>query len=278
MLLLLSIAAVSLLAGVLACTVFAMSLWTAALLAVGVFLGLALLVFLFLLAVCKGIDQSVPQEKDSKFHRVLAGLVIGAALPVLRIRIKTKGLEKMPKEGRFLLVCNHCNDSDPIILLHVLRKFQLAFISKRENGSMFIVGKLMHKIMCQVLDRDNDRQALKVIIRCIQLVRDEKMNLGVFPEGYCTTNGRLQHFRPGVFKIPLKTKVPIVVCTVNNTLQIFDNLPKLKPTDVDMHLVGVIQPEEYDGFSTVQLADKVFQMMLQDLGPEYAPLEPKEEE
>ena len=143
---------------------------------------------------------------------------------------------------------------------------------------MFLIGKFMHKLMCQLLDRENDRQALKVILRCIQLVRDEKMNLAVFPEGWCTLDGRLQHFRPGVFKIAQKTKVPIVVCTVNNTQQIFDNLPKLRRTDVDLHLLEVIRPEEYEGLTTVQLADKVFQMMLEDLGPEYAPLEPKEEE
>ena len=63
---------------------------------------------------------------------------------------------------------------------------------------------------------------------------------------------------------------------MNNTQQIFDNLPKLRRTDVELHLLDVIQPEEYEGLTTVQLADKVFQMMLDDLGPEYAPLEKEE--
>ena len=269
MLLLLSIAAVSLLAGVLACTVFAMSLWTAALLAVGVFLGLALLVFLFLLAVCKGIDQSVPQEKDSKFHRVLAGLVIGAALPVLRIRIKTKGLEKMPKEGRFLLVCNHCNDSDPIILLHVLRKFQLAFISKRENDKKPFVGEMMHKTMCQLINREKDREALKTIINCIRLIEQDQVSVAVFPEGYTSMDGLLHPFRGGVFKIAQKTGVPIVVCTIQNTRPIFRNLAKLKKTDVQLHLVEVIPPEEIKGLSTVELSDRVYECMIADLGEDF---------
>ena len=138
---------------------------------------------------------------------------------------------------------------------------------------MFVIGKMMHKTMCQMVNRENDREALKTILKCIQLLKDDEVNIGVFPEGYCTTDGRLQHFRPGVFKIAQKTKVPIVVCTLQNTPEIFDNLPKLKPTDVQLHLVGVVRPEEYEGMTTVQISDMVFRMMLEDLGPDFAPLE-----
>ena len=265
-------------ASALICVLGGVSFWWLPLLLIGCFLGGLAVAFGFLWLMCAIVDFDKPQEHDSKFYRFLAKIYIEALVPLVQVHIHKRGLEKLPKEGPYVVMCNHQSIADPVLLLEAFPQAKLTFISKQENHDMFLIGKLMHKLMCQLLDRENDRQALKVIIRCIQLVRDEKMNLGVFPEGYCTTNGRLQHFRPGVFKIPLKTKVPIVVCTVNNTLQIFDNLPKLKPTDVDMHLVGVIQPEEYEGLTTVQLADKVFQMMLQDLGPEYAPLEPKEEE
>jgi len=255
-----------------------LSLWLVLPVFAGCFLGSAALAFFFLWFLCAIVDFDKPQERDSKFYRQVTKRYIEALVPILQVRIHKRGIENVPAEGRFMLVCNHQSNADPVLILEAFADNQLAFISKRENQEMFLIGKIMHKLMCQMINRENDREALKTILKCIQMLKDDLVNLCVFPEGYCTLDGRLQHFRPGVFKIPLKTKVPIVVCTVNNTLQIFDNLPKLKPTDVDMHLVGVIQPEEYNGFSTVQLADKVFQMMLQDLGPEYAPLEPKEEE
>ena len=72
--------------------------------------------FAFLLYLCHRVDQNVPQEKDDPLYRFVANLVIQSALPVLRIRVKKSGMEKVPQSGRFLLVCNHCNDSDPIIL------------------------------------------------------------------------------------------------------------------------------------------------------------------
>ena len=35
----------------------------------------------------------------------------------------------------------------------------------------------------------------------------------------------------------------------------------------------VIRPEEYEGMTTVQISDMAFRMMLDDLGPDFAPLE-----
>ena len=265
-------------ASALICVLGGVSFWWLPLLLIGCFLGGLAVAFGFLWLMCALVDFDKPQEHDNKFYRFLAKIYIEALVPLVRVHIHKRGLEKLPKEGPYMMVCNHQSIADPVILLEAFPKAELTFISKKENHDMFLIGKIMHKLMCQLLDRENDRQALKVILRCIQLVRDEKMNLAVFPEGWCTLDGRLQHFRPGVFKIAQKTKVPIVVCTVNNTQQIFDNLPKLRRTDVDLHLLEVIRPEEYAGLTTVQLADKVFQMMLDDLGPEYAPLEPKEEE
>ena len=265
-------------ASALICVLGGVSFWWLPLLLLGCFLGGLAVAFGFLWLMCALVDFDKPQEHDSKFYRFLAKIYIEALVPLVRVHIHKRGLEKLPKEGPYMMVCNHQSIADPVILLEAFPKAELTFISKKENHDMFLIGKIMHKLMCKLLDRENDRQALKVILRCIQLVRDEKMNLAVFPEGWCTLDGRLQHFRPGVFKIAQKTKVPIVVCTVNNTQQIFDNLPKLRRTDVDLHLLEVIRPEEYEGLTTVQLADKVFQMMLDDLGPEYAPLEPKEEE
>ena len=231
------------------------------------------LAFAFLWVACAVVDQNKPQEKDSKFYRTVAGLYIEALVQLLGVRIHTEGMEKLPKEGRFLLVCNHQHLADPAILLHCFRRSQLAFISKQENRDMFIVGKLMHKLLCQTLDRDNDRQALKVILKCIQLIKEDEVSIGVFPEGYTSKDNKLHHFRSGVFKIAQKTGVPIVVCTIQNTRQIFKNLAKLKRTDVELHLVDVIPPERYQDMTTVEISDMVYDMMLNDLGEKFRPTE-----
>jgi 1-acyl-sn-glycerol-3-phosphate acyltransferase len=243
-------------------------LWIAPVSFVGGVLALAVLAFLFLWIACQFVDQSKEQEHDSKFYRNMLMLYISAIKTVTRLHIHTQGLEKTPKDGRFMLVCNHISLADPVVLLHCFSKSQLAFISKRENASMFVVGKVMHKMLCQTINRENDREALKTIINCIRLIQEDQVSVGVFPEGRITGDDLLHPFRSGVFKIAQKTKVPIVVCTLQNTQNVFRNAKKLKPTDVQLHLVDVVQPEEFESLTTVDIANRIHAMMAEDLGPE----------
>ena len=71
-----------------------------------------------------------------------------------------------------------------------------------------------------------------------------------------------------MFKIALKARVPIVVCTLQNTQFVFHNAKRLKPTDVQLHLVGVIPPEELEGVTAVNVSERVYAMMAADLGPD----------
>ena len=244
------------------------SLWLAPVSFLGSFLSLIILAFLFLLGASLLANPQKPQQYDSLFYRKLIGLYLELLIPLVRVRVHTKGLEQTPKSGRFLLVCNHLHEADPVLLLHFFRKSQLSFITKQEVQSMFLVGRLMHKILCQPVNRENDREALKTIINCIRLIKEDEVSVAVFPEGYIKPDRKLHHFRSGVFKIATKTGVPIVVCTLTNTNHIIKNFLRLKPTDVDLHLIKTIQPEEYAGMTTVEIADMVYHMMAEDLGPE----------
>ena len=244
-------------------------LWIFPLCAFLVFLLLAALGFGFLLILCKGVDQSVPQEDDDPLYRKVTNLYIQSVLPVLRIHVKAQGVEKVPTDGRFLLVCNHCSLFDPIALLRALPKSQLAFVSKQENSTMFVIGPMMHKLLCQLINRENDREALKTILHCIQIVKEDKASVAVFPEGgILSEDGKLHHFRPGVFKIAQKANVPIVVCTLKNTLNVIPNLLRWKRSDVLVSVLEVIPAEELKGVTTVDIAQRCYKLMAEDLGPD----------
>ena len=208
-------------------------------------------------------------------YRRVANLYAEALIQIMQVRVHPVGLEKTPREGRFLLVCNHQFLADPGVLIHHFRDSQLAFISKQENRDLFCVGRLMHKFLCQTLDRNNDRQALKVILKCIQIIKEDKASIAVFPEGGTNQDDKLHPFRPGVFKIAQKANVPIVVCTIQGPRDIFKNAAKLRPTHVPLHLVGVIPAEELKGRTAVDIAGQVYDMMLSDLGEENQYIEPE---
>ena len=243
-------------------------LWLLPLYFVGNFAVLALLAFLFLVVVSYIVDLDKEQENDDPFYRRVAELYAEALIQIMQVRVHARGLEQTPREGRFLLVCNHQFLADPGVLLHHFKDSQLAFISKKENRDLFCVGRIMHKFLCQTLDRENDRQALKTILKCIQLIREDKVSVAVFPEGGTNHDDKLHPLKAGVFKIAQKADVPIVVCTINNTRPIFKNAAKLRPTDVELHLVGVIPAEELKGRTAVDISNQVYAMMLSDLGEE----------
>jgi len=243
---------------------------------VGFFLVLVILWFALLCLMAKCVDMEKDYQKDSPFYRGVISLTVGALFPLLRVRLKTVGLENMPKGGRFLLVCNHLHDTDPVILLWIFRKLPVAFISKRENDEKFLIGPFLHRILCQPINRENDREALKTILKCISLAKEDKVSIGVFPEGYVSLDRMLHPFRSGVFKIAQKADLPIVVCTLRDTYDIYHNIAHLKPSYPELHIVGMIPAEELKGRTAVDVARQVHTMMAEDLGPERV-LPPEEE-
>jgi 1-acyl-sn-glycerol-3-phosphate acyltransferase len=229
-----------------------------------------LLVSVLVLAVaCLTVDMKKPQEQDSKFFRTLTHLYIDLVLTLGRVELRTEGLEKVPTDGRFLLVCNHICDLDAGVILKCFPKSQLVFIGKRELTEMPIVGQVMHKMMSQFINRENDREALKTILKCIQIIKEDKASVVVFPEGYVSMDGRLRHFRSGAFKIAQKTGVPIVVCTLRNTKQVMKDLFALRKTWTQLHLVDVIDAETVKALPTTEIAELVYEKMIGDLGETY---------
>ena len=71
-----------------------------------------------------------------------------------------------------------------------------------------------------------------------------------------------------MFKIAQKTQVPIVVCTLKNTRDVIRNMARYKRSDVELNVLTVIRPEEYKDLTTPELADRVYRIMAEDLGPE----------
>ncbi len=243
--------------------------WAAVIALVGGWIGGLVLVLLFLLVACAFVDLDKEQNEDSPFYRTLAYLYIDMLMILGRVEVRSEGLERAPVDGRFLLVSNHICDLDAALILHCFPQSKLVFIGKQELKTMPVVGKMMHKMMCQFINRENDREALKTILRCIQIIKQDQASIVVFPEGYVSLDGRLRHFRSGALKIAQKTGVPIVVCTVRNTKQVLKGLKALRKTWAQIHLVEVIDAETVKAMPTTEMAEKIYEIMISDLGEDH---------
>ena len=183
-------------------------LWQLPLLFIGCFLGLVLLFLLVLVVSCLFVDPKKLVEKPSPYFRFLLNQFSRLAFDLGGVRVHVTGLEKVPRKGRFLLISNHLFAFDPIVFYYAMPWAELAFISKTENFSLYIVAQVMRKILCLPLDRNNDREALKAILKAIQFIKEDKASIAVFPEGGTSKSGLLQPFRNGAFKIAQKANGP----------------------------------------------------------------------
>ncbi len=243
-------------------------LWLLPLSFVGGFLALTVAALLIFLLISLPVNPDKERKKPSGLFRFLAKIFVDFAFSILPVRLHAKGLEKMPKDGRVLLVSNHLHEIDPAIFLHYFHKKQFAFVAKRETRKMFLVNKFLSMLMCPLINRENDREALKAILQSIKLLKEDVASVGIFPEGGICKERKLQHLKPGVFKIAQKANVPIVVCTLQNTQYAIRNVLKGKPTDIYMHLVEVLPASEIKDANTVDIAHRVYNLMAEDLGPE----------
>ena len=240
-------------------------LWKLPLLCVGCFVAMVLLFLLVLAVSCLFVDPKKLVETPIPYFRFLLNQFSRLAFDLGGVRVHVAGLERVPRKGRFLLVSNHLFAFDPIVFYYAMPWAELAFVSKTENFSIPIVAQVMRKILCLPLDRNNDREALKAILKAIQFLKEDKASIAVFPEGGTSKSGLLQPFRNGAFKIAQKAGVPIVVCALTNTKAILKNMFRRK-TDVYLDVLDVVPVSEVTANkTTAEIGDRVHKILSEGL-------------
>lgn len=228
------------------------------------FLAWAAFYVLFFGILSLFVDQNKPQEKVDRFWRFAIIWTMGLSKGIFGVRLHTEGLEKVPVQGRWLYVCNHRSGFDPIVAGWALRDHDVAFITKPSIMRIPIANKAIHKACFMAIDRENDREALKTIVRAAQFLKNDVTNIGIYPEGTRTLDGDLQEFRNGAFKIAQKAKVPIVVATIKNTEKIVKNFP-FRRTDVYLKICRVIPAEEVEAMKTNEIGEEARKCMLENV-------------
>ncbi len=201
--------------------------------------------------------------RDTNFFRFLVKGFLQMALPILRVKVHMTGLEKIPNDEPFLLVCNHIHDLDPAVIYYAVPDARLAFIGKKEVQDLFpFVYKALHKLSGLPIDRENNREAAKTIINAAKLIKDKTNSVAVFPEGYVSKSGELLPMRNGAFKIATKSQCKIVVCTLWGTREIPKNLLRRK-TDIYFDVLEVI--DTTDNTHTAELGEQIYTIMDESL-------------
>ena len=237
------------------------SWWLVPLIFISFFVGFVILQFAIVMIMVFTTNLQKSPDKGAKLFRALLKSCLSIIVFLGRVKINTIGTEKLPEDGRMLFVCNHQHDFDPAVILSVFPDSEIAFIGKKEiKVEMPLIARFMHRLYSLFIDREHDREAAKTIIQAIKQIKEDKVSMAVFPEGYTSKSCELLPLRNGCFKIAIKTNVPIVVCVLNNTQSIPSRLFR-KRSEVEFRLLDVIYPEQYEGMNTTQIGDIVYEKM-----------------
>ena len=218
------------------------------------FLALGAFYVLFFWLCSLFVDLRKPQDKVSGFWRFAALWTMGLANAIFGVRIHAEGLEKIP-EGRWLFVCNHLSGFDPIVTAWALRKHDLAFIAKPSIMRIPIANKAIHKACFMPIDRENDREALKTIIRAAAYLKNDVTNIGIYPEGTRSKDGKMGEFKNGAFKIAQKAKTAVVVARIKYERKLSANFLRGR-NDVYLKICKVISAEEAANMKTNEISEE----------------------
>lgn len=214
-----------------------------------------LLYILLVLAGAALVNPRKEYKKNSKFYRFLLNVATVVCIKATRVRVRTTGLEKLPS-GRFLFVCNHRSVFDPIVAMYVMRRQNLAFLSKEENFSIFAFGRIIRRCCFLPIDRKDPQKALGAIERAAECMQRDEVSFGVYPEGTRNRENRLLPFHSCVFKIAQKAGMPVVVACVWGTDKILSGPLHRRPI-VRLDILDVLSPEEVKDKQTGKIGERI---------------------
>ena len=237
---------------------------TSLLLSLAAFFLLHILYLLFFWVVSLFVKTDRPLERQNPLCRFAVAVTSSVIDFYAGLRPVVSGMEKLPKEGRFLFVCNHRSMFDPLITLDTLHACNLAFITKPENLKIPIGGRIAYGAGFLSIDRDNDRKALKTILTAADYMKRSLCSIAVYPEGTRSKTGELLPFRAGCFKAAQRAGVPIVVAAIHGTEK-HQRMTLFSGTRVFLDILEVIPAETVCAMRTDALSEYIRGLIQADL-------------
>lgn len=146
--------------------------------------------------------------RDRKFYKFIKTVF----KPIFKffIRIETVGVENVPKEGAFIIACNHIHFVDPVILCAESPRY-IHFMGKQEAFKNPIAAWILTHFNTFPVNRGRgDKSAVEYAIKLIQ----NGYVIGIFPEGTRSKDLKPHEAKAGVALIARQTGADILPASV----------------------------------------------------------------
>ena len=149
-----------------------------------------------------------------------------------------ENIESLSREKSYFVISNHRGFCD-VVRGYLIFDRNVGIVAKKSLGEIPILSYWMKKINCLFLDRENLRDGFKMVVDCINNLKNGT-SMWIFPEGTrCTSDNPsdLLEFKAGVFKIPEKVDCYILPIAFKNTEYVFEKQkPFIKATEIYINI------------------------------------------
>ena len=171
------------------------------------------------------------------------------------VKIAAYGVENIPEENGFMFFPNHQGLYDVLAIIEACPK-PFAVVAKKEIANIQFLKQVFACMKAYMLDREDVRQAMQVIIHVTEEVKKGR-NYLIFAEGTRSKNGNHPgEFKGGSFKSATKAKCPIVPVALIDSFKPFDT-NTISPVTVQVHFLKPMYYEEYKDMKTTEIAAEV---------------------
>ena len=196
------------------------------------------------------VDKYTEEER----YKVLR-FIDSRAIKGGRVTIDVHGQENIPEENGFMFFPNHQGLFDVLSIMAACPR-PFSVVMKKEIQNIPFLKQVFACMKAYAIDRDDVKQAMKVIIQVTKEVK-ECRNYLIFAEGTRTKDPNHVHeFKGGSFKSAMKVKCPVVPVALIDAYKPFD-VKSIEKVTVQVHFLEPISYEEYKNMKSVELAAEV---------------------
>lgn len=227
---------------------------------------------------CKKIFKKMekdPERFNLQWRNDLISKYSSKMLKGFNINVKVIGVENLGKLGPALLIGNHQDTSDALIVLKALERTSFekqeknkiaTFVAKHELKYNNLIRYPLELIDVFFLEQNDWRKSFEIYRDFGRFIKKNKTYGVIFPEGTRNREGDIGEFKSASLKIAQKELLPIIPFTINNSVRGLDwkRIGKLN-TEIIFH--KKILPSSFINQSTQALSERVHKIIQSSFVP-----------
>ena len=197
-------------------------------------------------------------KMDKKYKFIIVREVLKMVNLLCGAKVVVLGKENIVKDKTVFFVSNHKSMLDPLVI-YATCEHNCALAAKSTLWKCPPLLPILKAFRVLKINREDDRETSREIVKGIKLLREENVSMILFPEGGIKTREveQMVDIKPGAYKLATKTNAPIQPIAIFGNSKLTKWVP-FRLRKVTIKYLPAIYPSEYEGMTTTEIATLVY--------------------